>query len=83
MAASKLPKLNVVRLTKNYVTFKREDFEALKAAYLGLYNEHKNDPNVGKSVKDQWLGHYLMLSEICSKWTFPTIETKPERNKTK
>lgn len=69
-----LPKLRVIRLTKNYVTFKKSDFEDLRLAYFHLYEEHKNDKSVGQKVKYEWLGHYLMLSEICGKWAFPSIE---------
>lgn len=72
--ANSLPKLRVAKLTKNYVTFRKEDFENLKMAYLALYNEHKNDKNVGQRVKYQWLGCYDILSEICQKWHFPSIE---------
>lgn len=74
MADTKIPKFSAIRLTKHYVTFKKEDFENLKQAYFDLYMEHKNDANVGQKVKYEWLGHYLMLSEICGKWAFPSIQ---------
>lgn len=77
--ANELPKIRVIKLTEHYVTFKKEDFENLKSAYYDLYMEHKNDKNVGQTVKNQWLGHYLMLSEICGKWAFPSIECKREK----
>lgn len=76
---AELPKIRVAKLTKNYVTFKKEDFENLRLAYLHLYEENKNNPNVGMKVKYEWLGHYLMLSEICGKWAFPSIECRPEK----
>lgn len=79
MADTQLPKLRVVKLTKNYVTFKKEDFENLRQAYLHLYNEHKNDKNVSQSVKYHWRGCYDILSMICGKWAFPSIECKPEK----
>lgn len=71
---NELPKIRVVKLTKNLVTFKREDFENLKSAYYELYMQYKNDKTIGQQVKDQWLGRYSMLSEICGKWAFPSIE---------
>ena len=81
MADTQLPKIKVVKLTEQYVTFKKEDFENLKSAYYSLYNEHRNDPNVGQKVKYEWLGHYLMLAEICGKWHFPSIENRPEHKR--
>ena len=79
MERTQLPKIRVIKLTEHYVTFKKEDFENLKMAYLELYNEHKNDKNVGPSVKYHWRGCYDILSDICGKWHFPSIESKPTK----
>ena len=53
------------------VTFRREDFEALRYNYYCLVSETRKNPKASEYLRGYHSGIYSVLSDICSKWAMP------------
>ena len=62
------------------VTFRREDFEALRYNYYCLVSETRKNPKASEYLRGYHSGIYSVLSDICSKWAMPVASDNERKD---